>query len=193
MCRTMPSLCGVGTLTHDGNFRAGCQSEQAGYIAGIPFSGGVAEWLKAHAWKACIRETVSWVRIPLPPPHSCSPTFAIIRFVPDNPSILAVSGSVPVRGCSLQSHEYSWANLWKLADIQLAEKAHFCPPYSRMGLRQWRKKSNDLTRFRSRVRARQVFIRMVPESIYASVAVDRRGGCCASCSRAGRGKWVWVA
>src|SRR5919108_6685176 len=27
----------------------------------------MAEWLKAHAWKACIRETVSWVRIPLPP------------------------------------------------------------------------------------------------------------------------------
>src|SRR5262249_4141971 len=35
-------------------------------------SGGMAEWLKAHAWKACIRETVSWVRIPLPPPtHPC--------------------------------------------------------------------------------------------------------------------------
>src|SRR5215510_4268027 len=32
------------------------------------FCGGMAEWLKAHAWKACIRETVSWVRIPLPPP-----------------------------------------------------------------------------------------------------------------------------
>ena len=30
--------------------------------------GGVAEWLKAHAWKACIRATVSRVRIPLPPP-----------------------------------------------------------------------------------------------------------------------------
>src|SRR5215831_4532310 len=30
--------------------------------------GGVAEWLKAHAWKACLRETVTWVRIPLPPP-----------------------------------------------------------------------------------------------------------------------------
>src|SRR5690348_5577697 len=28
----------------------------------------MAEWLKAHAWKACIRATVSWVRIPLPPP-----------------------------------------------------------------------------------------------------------------------------
>src|SRR5438132_10949493 len=33
----------------------------------FPVPGGVAEWLKAHAWKACIRETVSWVRIPLPP------------------------------------------------------------------------------------------------------------------------------
>ena len=30
--------------------------------------GGVAEWLKAHAWRACIRVTVSRVRIPLPPP-----------------------------------------------------------------------------------------------------------------------------
>jgi S1-C subfamily serine protease len=28
----------------------------------------VAEWLKAHAWKACKRETVSRVRIPLSPP-----------------------------------------------------------------------------------------------------------------------------
>ena len=29
----------------------------------------MAEWLKAHAWKACVRDTVPWVRIPLPPPH----------------------------------------------------------------------------------------------------------------------------
>ena len=28
----------------------------------------MAEWLKAHAWKVCIRETVSGVRIPLSPP-----------------------------------------------------------------------------------------------------------------------------
>ena len=28
----------------------------------------MAEWLKAHAWKVCIREIVSWVRIPLSPP-----------------------------------------------------------------------------------------------------------------------------
>ena len=29
--------------------------------------GEVAEWLKAHAWKACKRETVSGVRIPSSP------------------------------------------------------------------------------------------------------------------------------
>src|ERR1700687_184271 len=33
-------------------------------------SGEMAEWLKAHAWKACVRETVPWVRIPLSPPSN---------------------------------------------------------------------------------------------------------------------------
>jgi hypothetical protein len=28
----------------------------------------MAEWLKAHAWKACLGETLTWVRIPLSPP-----------------------------------------------------------------------------------------------------------------------------
>jgi hypothetical protein len=51
---------------------AGCHGADRGYIARLP--GGVAEWLKAHAWKACIRETVSWVRIPLPPPEQLSAT-----------------------------------------------------------------------------------------------------------------------
>ncbi len=31
--------------------------------------GGVSEWPMEHAWKACKRENVSWVRIP-PPPYS---------------------------------------------------------------------------------------------------------------------------
>src|SRR5437763_12360690 len=31
----------------------------------------MAEWLKAHAWKACLGETLTWVRIPLSPPESC--------------------------------------------------------------------------------------------------------------------------
>src|SRR3954464_12092829 len=42
--------------------------------------GGVAEWLKAHAWKVCIPETVSRVRIPLPPPNFNSPMFASVHF-----------------------------------------------------------------------------------------------------------------
>jgi hypothetical protein len=34
-----------------------------------PSNGEMAEWLKAHAWKACIGETLSRVRIPLSPPR----------------------------------------------------------------------------------------------------------------------------
>ena len=34
------------------------------------FRGEMAEWLKAHAWKACVPERVPWVRIPLSPPPS---------------------------------------------------------------------------------------------------------------------------
>ena len=34
----------------------------------MKFKGEVAEWLKAHAWKACKRATVSRVRIPFSPP-----------------------------------------------------------------------------------------------------------------------------
>src|SRR5438045_5661888 len=33
-----------------------------------PLRGEMAEWLKAHAWKACLGETLTWVRIPLSPP-----------------------------------------------------------------------------------------------------------------------------
>ena len=33
-------------------------------------AGEVAEWLKAHAWKACRQATVSRVRIPVSPPES---------------------------------------------------------------------------------------------------------------------------
>src|SRR5262245_27846585 len=48
--------------------RTGLRSAAGPYISRAG-RGGMAEWLKAHAWKACIRATVSWVRIPLPPPE----------------------------------------------------------------------------------------------------------------------------
>src|SRR5215208_3341952 len=55
----------------------GCHLTFGDYIARAQASyGGVAEWLKAHAWKACIRETVSWVRIPLPPPAALRAPFS---------------------------------------------------------------------------------------------------------------------
>src|SRR5437763_662016 len=54
-------------------------ARRRGAILRAQARGGMAEWLKAHAWKACIRETVSWVRIPLPPPANL---FATVRFRP---------------------------------------------------------------------------------------------------------------
>ena len=41
--------------------------------------GEVAEWLKAHAWKACLRETVTRVRIPPSPPHSPLPAYPVLK------------------------------------------------------------------------------------------------------------------
>src|ERR1700722_7566644 len=41
--------------------------------------GEVAEWLKAHAWKACLRETVTRVRIPLSPPPSPLKLLSFLR------------------------------------------------------------------------------------------------------------------
>src|SRR5271167_4521688 len=56
------------------------------------FAGGVAEWLKAHAWKVCMRETVSRVRIPPPPPvklvslkHLTEQVFSQARKWPSKP------------------------------------------------------------------------------------------------------------
>ena len=46
----------------------------------VAVRGEVAEWLKAHAWKVCIRETVSRVRIPLsPPPYAFGYGWQAIR------------------------------------------------------------------------------------------------------------------
>src|ERR1700745_3907549 len=59
---------------HGGDFRTGppraCMSPtRAAKPAGATCQDGeVAEWLKAHAWKVCLRETVTRVRIPLSPP-----------------------------------------------------------------------------------------------------------------------------
>lgn len=38
------------------------------FIVCAPRHGEMSEWLKEHAWKACMWETASGVRIPLSPP-----------------------------------------------------------------------------------------------------------------------------
>ena len=40
----------------------------------------MAEWLKAHAWKVCIRAIVSWVRIPLSPPFNIINVWIVRQF-----------------------------------------------------------------------------------------------------------------
>ena len=39
-------------------------------VSPLKFCGEVAEWLMAPAWKACLRESVTGVRIPLSPPDN---------------------------------------------------------------------------------------------------------------------------
>lgn len=49
------------------------------YIASFgKHNGEMSEWLKEHAWKACVRETVPRVRIPLSPPFFY-PKSSIVR------------------------------------------------------------------------------------------------------------------
>ena len=45
--------------------------------------GEVSEWLKEHAWKACMRATVSRVRIPLSPPGEGCSAFMLGTFLLD--------------------------------------------------------------------------------------------------------------
>src|SRR5580698_6171048 len=68
----------------------------------------MAEWLKAHAWKACLLERVTWVRIPLSPPFSLgrretrlhsSENAAIPRFSPRNRTGESVPRIPPSRIC----------------------------------------------------------------------------------------------
>ena len=87
----------------------------------LPKNGEMAEWLKAHAWKACLGETLTWVRIPLSPPVSSlaslelqssatirivAPRFAILNPCPKRWSEL--SGGGRARFCpDCQTHVHA--------------------------------------------------------------------------------------
>ena len=67
-------------------------------------SGEMAEWLKAHAWKACVRETVPWVRIPLSPPFArfCAPNYDLLRSYAFEPSLVRDSVGARPRRATLR-------------------------------------------------------------------------------------------
>lgn len=65
-------------------------------------AGEMAEWLKAHAWKACVRETVPWVRIPLSPPTPFQLHRRIGRIIPRNPVVFAPASTAGCPGESVK-------------------------------------------------------------------------------------------
>jgi hypothetical protein len=74
----------------------------------------MAEWLKAHAWKACIRETVSRVRIPLSPPY-----FQQVR---ESAVQVTVLGDGACFGAALHLHHRSANSLCALPPSSKARK-----------------------------------------------------------------------
>ena len=91
-------------------------------------AGGMAEWLKAHAWKACIRATVSWVRIPLPPPDPDRSASAHVDHRPQksqtNAAFFLRLASVHVRRSRLAPIRRTWAETWVSADTSMARTLH---------------------------------------------------------------------
>jgi hypothetical protein len=58
----------------------------------------MAERLKAHAWKACVRASVPWVRIPLPPPYSVLNALIWLTNIDGSPFLPPL---IPPRCCRL--------------------------------------------------------------------------------------------
>ena len=59
-------------------------------------NGGVSEWFKEHAWKVCMRETVSRVRIS-PPPLPCLILILILSLSPFSFADLATYNMIPLK------------------------------------------------------------------------------------------------
>jgi hypothetical protein len=70
-----------GTLGFEGGF---CDNQIQTVRKSLILNGEMSEWLKEHAWKACVGETLPWVRIPLSPP-----AFARLRRASARPALRA--------------------------------------------------------------------------------------------------------
>ncbi len=67
----------------------------------------MAERLKAHAWKACVRASVPWVRIPLSPPIRPRVTFSVAVHAAKNPRFPAISWTNLLTGHAPESADFS--------------------------------------------------------------------------------------
>ncbi len=136
----------------------GCATEHASLGCAPP--GRVAEWFKAHAWKACIRETVSRVRIPPPPPPRHPAPSQNIQKPAWKRRIhgtLCLDTSTPIR------HNRSVGNgLFN-------------------GWKTWHDKSSDCPGWRLREPGSRACLPMVAVSICRSRRADRGHGFTASC------------
>src|ERR1035441_1143396 len=72
--------------------------------------GEMAEWFKVHAWKACLGETLTWVRIPLSPPVALSKS-------PQSNNILELK---PVMGVGRPTKS---VHIWQISHCLRAVKA----------------------------------------------------------------------
>src|SRR3954462_7867164 len=81
----------------------------------------MAEWLKAHAWKACLGETLTWVRIPLSPPF----LFASINLIFSNwiSFWLPFMPSYSMRNIVLGRSRVCWQDRSDLKAAETAERA----------------------------------------------------------------------
>src|SRR6476469_4319827 len=71
-------------------------------------SGEMAEWLKAHAWKACVRETVPWVRIPLSPPRCSEISYLDMETGPKSRPFSYISSRWRLKAVPKMSPERGW-------------------------------------------------------------------------------------
>ncbi len=58
--------CSLRLITKQAGRPNGREQHDTLSVRDLP--GEMSEWLKEHAWKACVGETLPWVRIPLSPP-----------------------------------------------------------------------------------------------------------------------------
>src|SRR5687768_13677260 len=72
----------------------------------------MAEWLKAHAWKACIGETLSRVRIPVSPPPESSSNLAASKTHSNLPIYEGIGTIEKLHGCRPAHH--TRRRVWQL-------------------------------------------------------------------------------